>query len=199
MPVTRPYFVTFKGSRHLVESGDPAKAVQHVAGDDITELRAARASEVTAWIRNGWRVEVAGEKVAAVEPDNAASGEAEFTADDARGWIVEQYSGDFVAGQRELALEVFDAVVVKGMMYGDQLRALCEGVPNFADLIIAGTRVPEPVNADNLIALGLIPMGVEVLVGYIADRKEHELWALDQPGGKPPVGEASDRGEPEAE
>lgn len=89
---TRPYFVTYQGIRRLVEASSPAVAAQIVVGDDIVELRPARASEVSAWYRAQFPVDVAGKPLSPGFPvvDTA---EAVFTADDAADWLIENMGG----------------------------------------------------------------------------------------------------------
>lgn len=115
---TRPYFVTYKGVKRLVEAASPAVAAQHVVGPDIAELRPARASEVSAWYRDGHPVDVAGGALTAGVAIEAISGirwagpgasalvarmidaalsdwppAEEWNADGARRWLVEQLGG----------------------------------------------------------------------------------------------------------
>ncbi len=67
MAATRPYRLVFKGETYIIEAPGAAHAVQHVVGADISELRPARAAEVSAWIRDGKTIPIAGEKAAVAD------------------------------------------------------------------------------------------------------------------------------------
>jgi hypothetical protein len=62
MAETRPYYIDFNGTVHMVEATSPAAAVRHVVGGDIREIRPARGSEVMAWTRANKDIVIAGTK-----------------------------------------------------------------------------------------------------------------------------------------
>ena len=62
MATTRPYLLVYKGEQHIIEATAAAEAVRHVVGEDVTELRSARAAEVSAWVRAGKPIPIAGQK-----------------------------------------------------------------------------------------------------------------------------------------
>ncbi|MBX9814055.1 MAG: hypothetical protein K2X76_05075 [Sphingomonas sp.] len=59
MATTRPYFVTHKGIRRLVEATGPAEAASFVVAAEITELRPARGAEVNDWYKRQLPVDIA--------------------------------------------------------------------------------------------------------------------------------------------
>jgi hypothetical protein len=120
---TRPYFVTYKGIRRLVEAGSPAVAAQHVVGSDIVELRPARASEVSAWYRDQRPVDVAGQTLTAgLEVD--ASAEADFTSADARDWLIEKLGGGPPNDRKAFNADSPEAGAIARFMAAEQTGAL---------------------------------------------------------------------------
>lgn len=71
MATTRPYWLVYKGVPHIIEATGAAEAVRHIVDQDITELRSARASEVSAWTREGKLIPVAGQKAESAKPADA--------------------------------------------------------------------------------------------------------------------------------
>lgn len=167
----RPYFVTFNGDRHLVEAPNPEKAIQHVVGAGITELRPARANEVTAWVRAGKPIAEIGKSATEEKPT--------FQFEDARFWIADQVgiaAGVHVSDEQAAAIQVFDAIWEDGKMTAEQFDLLCASVPNFRGAVVNDIDI---TGAD-MVSLGTLPMGSDVLLQFIACRKQQELWALDQ-------------------
>jgi hypothetical protein len=136
---TRPYFVTYQGLRRLVEASSPAVAAQIVVGDDIAELRPARASEVSAWYRAQYPVDVAGKPLS---PGFRVGDDAEavFTADDARNWLIEKLGGglpgDRVAfdadGPAAGAILRFSAVEQMGVLSAEDFESIAAQCPEFS-------------------------------------------------------------------
>jgi hypothetical protein len=136
----RPYFVTYKGVRRLVEAANPGAAAHHVVGPDITELRPARASEVSQWYRGQFPVDVAGERgrpltqgvvldavPAFLNRVVAAPLTPVFSAGDARDWLG--------------ALEIFDRMRERGTMELHDFEALQQVCPPLVEAIASGQGV----------------------------------------------------------
>lgn len=147
----RPYFVTYKGIRRLVEAANPGAAAHHVVGPDITELRPARASEVSQWYRGQFPVDVAGERgrpltqgvvldavPAFLSRAVAAPLTPVFSASDARDWLAALNLG----GKERLgALEIFDRMRDRGTMELHDFEALQQVCPPLIEAIASGQGV----------------------------------------------------------
>lgn len=155
----RPYFVTYKGVRRLVEAASPAAAVAHVVSADIAELRPARASEVSQWYRSQFPIDVAGERGRPLTsgvalnpvpaflqpPDETVPQEGDllltrtFGADDARTWLLSQTQID----QKQLvaSLEIFDRMRTRGTMELHDFKALQDLCPVLIEAIASGQGV----------------------------------------------------------
>lgn len=143
----RPYFVTYKGVRRLVEAANPGAAAHHVVGPDITELRPARASEVSQWYRGQFPVDVAGDRgrpltqgvvLDAVNRAVAAPLTPVFSAGHARDWLAALNLGD-----KEMlgALEIFDRMRERGTMELHDFEALQQVCPPLVEAIASGQGV----------------------------------------------------------
>lgn len=127
MAKTRPYFLVFKGETHIIDAAQAAQAVQHVVGADVSELRPARAAEVSAWVRAGKEIPIAGEQaLAAVESSTDTGGPIDNPASDnlmsdrAASWLLDlegfSHSESANAAWREIVknqrmtLENFDVI-----------------------------------------------------------------------------------------
>lgn len=144
----RPYFVTYKGVRRLVEAVSPAAAVHHVVGADIGELRPARAAEVAQWYRAQFPVDVAGDDRRGLSAGVvlnplpaflAAPPRGPFGVDEARHWITQLRSTSIVeALARDKALVVFDQMHARGTMEMHDFEAIRQLCPRLFEAIISG-------------------------------------------------------------
>ena len=160
MAHTRPYFVTHKGIRRMVEATGPAEAVSHVVASEISELRAARGAEVADWFKLQRPVDVAGSDqplsagvttapllqhlpagdqpaprrdvlLARFEPVQP------FTADHAHSWLIAKLLPlDHRVAQG--VLEIWDAMHKRGTMEQHDLAALRALWPDFVEIMAAG-------------------------------------------------------------
>lgn len=146
----RPYFVTHKGVRRLVEAASPAAAAHHVVAPELDELRPARASEVSQWYRSLFPIDVAGEQgkplTGGVVLDipkflvqgTTAQVRPTFEAFHARAWL-----GTHGLGDKEMlgTLEIFDRMRARGTMELHDFRALRELCPPLIEAIASGQGV----------------------------------------------------------
>lgn len=145
---TRPYFVSYKSIRRLVEASSPASAAAHVVGPDIAELRAARASEVSQWYRDGHPVDVAGDDTKPLTGGLALEAAAEpFGPVEARGWVIASL-GEAIEGDQDLAVEIFDDMRVKGYMVLEQFQRLNDIVPAFGPVIAGADRSVQDIERE---------------------------------------------------
>jgi hypothetical protein len=185
---TRPYFIIHKGTEHMVEASQPAIAVQHVVGQEITELRPARASEVLAWTRAGKPIARAGQKTppALETGDGLASTGGEqavareewpvFDASDARTWLIEACGGLDQAAQ---PLAVFDAMREAGSMTLAQFDEIKTLSGEFASAIAAPPNYQEGEVIslkEPTAALKKAPMPFDEVVRLIGEQKRRELF-----------------------
>lgn len=187
----RPYFVTYKGVRRLVEAASPAAAAHHVVGADIAELRPARSAEVSQWYRGQFPIDIAGQHgkplTAGVvlnpvagpirKPDEAVSQEGQiaavlvpsFSAGDARDWL-----NRLKLGAKELAgsLEIFDRMRERGTMELHDFRALRELCPPLIEAIAAG----QGVDMTELAMAEGESIDFQDIVTAIATAHQRSLW-----------------------
>lgn len=133
MANTRPYWLVYKGEPHIIEATSPAAAVHHVVGADITELRAARASEVLDWSRKNKAIPVAGVKApeSMESPPSQGSvkvGEwllanAETKNDDATKSMLSALGYAYGSTEQALTLEQFDIICAACPLFGDAIVA----------------------------------------------------------------------------
>jgi hypothetical protein len=147
----RPYFVIFNGKERMVEATSPAMAVRHIVGAAVTELRTARGSEVSAWMRGGKEMEDATIKAApaaaideATMPEVGKAGTLipavpQYTHCDVPDWIDKMLGikpGDVLAidGPCARAQDIAATVVASGLTLEqfDELRVI---VPAFAEAL----------------------------------------------------------------
>lgn len=149
MASTRPYFVTHKGIRRLVEATGPAEAASHVVAAEISELRAARGAEVAEWYKLQRPVDTAGSKepLSAGVPTapllqhqpitEARQNVTPFTADHAHSWLIAKLMPlDHRVAQG--VLEIWDAMHRRGTMEQHDLQALRALWPDFIEIMAAG-------------------------------------------------------------
>jgi hypothetical protein len=158
MGATRPYLLIYKGKKHIIEAANAALAVHHVVGADISELRPARAAEVTQWMRekneipvaDGKRVDVAGvvESTPGVEakPDPANDlivAKNGSDADRALLWFEMAAGFDRTdeANTTSAAetVGVFARMHPRGVLDLMTFDVLRQRVPAFGELLVAGT------------------------------------------------------------
>lgn len=187
MAATRPYFLVFKGEKHIIEAPAAANAVQHVVGADISELRPARAAEVTAWVRAGNPIPVAGEEAAAssVIPGGdvatqTPAGDAVVSLDrdgwderDALIWVQEQegftesaaacQAWGRISSSKRMTLKNFD--IIRG------------AAPSFAEAVAYATTGAPPTDVEQIRAsLEENPMSIDDLVEAIGEAKRRDLY-----------------------
>lgn len=184
MAATRPYFLVFKGEKHIIEAPAAANAVQHVVGADVSELRPARAAEVSAWLRAGNAIPVFGEKTAiaasasAAEPDPAREN---YDHHDATNWLIEQpgYSASATA------CAAWGEVVTSRRMTLEHFDIIRTAAPRFAEAFtVTGDAPAIPVDAvretleDN-------PASLDDVVHAIGQAKRRDLYAgeMDRTNG----------------
>lgn len=147
----RPYFVIFNNVERMVEATSPAQAVRHIVGAAVTELRTARGSEVSAWMRAGKEMEDATIKPApaaaidaATMPEVGKTGTVipavpQYTHYDAIAWIDEKLGINPGAGVTEgpqfTAQETIAKVKATGLMTLEQFDELRVIVPAFAEAL----------------------------------------------------------------
>lgn len=147
----RPYFVTFNGARRLIEASSPAAAVAHAAGVLVSELRPARAAEVSHWYRDQHPIDVAGDETRPLSPGIPVAGAefapvpvAPFSLVDAREWVGRQFVAvptGMVDKARASTLEIFDAMAIRGTMELHDFQALRTLCPPLVGAIAAGQGV----------------------------------------------------------
>lgn len=185
---TRPYFVTYQGLRRLVEAGSPAVAAQIVVGDDIVELRPARASEVSAWYRADLPVDVAGQPLS---PGIAVGdgAEAVFTSDDARDWLIENMGGGPPEARKAFASDSPQAGAITRFMAAEHIGALgaedfqliAAQCPSFG-IAIGYHRGGNGKTADDILAelAGAEGIDFQDVITAIGEAKRRELF-VDEP------------------
>lgn len=147
----RPYFVTFNGVRRLIEAGSPAAAVAHAAGVLVSELRPARAAEVSHWYRDQHPIDVAGDDARPLSPGLPVPGAVPspvpaqaFAVIDAREWVQRQFVPVAVGMVDKCfigTLEIFDAMAIRGTMELHDFQALRTLCPPLVDAVAAGQGV----------------------------------------------------------
>lgn len=147
----RPYFVIFNNVERMVEATSPAQAVRHIVGAAVTELRTARGSEVSAWMRGGKEMEDATVKPApaaaidaATMPEVGKTGTVipavpQYTHYDAVAWIDEKLGIDpgpgVTEGSQYSAQELIAGVKMRGQLTLEDFDALRVIVPAFAEAL----------------------------------------------------------------
>jgi hypothetical protein len=175
---TRPYFIIYEGKPRMVEANSPAVAVHHVVGAAITEIRPARGAEVSAWLRGGKEIEIAGQKPADNSQGTLVVEDGGFNANDARAWLVEQFAD---MRQAETTLPAFDRMAEQGHMTledfeemrtlsGEFIAAVAEQDPTEVD----GERFVDIAEISN--ALKDAPMPFDQVVRLIGEAKRRELF-----------------------
>lgn len=196
---TRPYFVTYKGFRRLVEAGSPAVAAQLVVGDDIVELRPARASEVSAWYRDQHPVDVAGAALSGglyVGGADNAGFSAVFDAEDARDWLIEKLGGGPPENRKAFdaespaagAIARFMAIQQVGALGAEDYRVIDGAAPAFGGAIAANAG---RASVDIVAELdGGETIDFQDVVTAIGEAKRSELF-IDSAGPAPGVAKAT--------
>lgn len=171
----RPYFMMFRGKPRMVDAGSPALAVQHVVQDQITELRPARAGEVSAWVRAGNPIESAGEKKVEQSTGDDNTRDEGFDGADARDWLA---SLDAVSGgDRAHAIAEFDRCAAEDrmtLMAFDEIRAV---IPEFAVALATGPWADkQPPTCDDIrAAIEEQPMPFDRVVRQLGRHKHAVL------------------------
>lgn len=153
MANTRPYWLVYKGVEHIIEAGNPAAAVQHVVDTDITELRAARAAEVTAWIRAGKDIPIAGAKpVEKSAPD--ASPDSWKPSDEQRGELSSWLIGEAAADDTKVLIKALGKMFDEGHMSLESFDAIRGFAPAFETAILGAINIlADPGNVDEHVDL----------------------------------------------
>jgi hypothetical protein len=146
MAKLRPYRIVWKGVPYMVEARDAATAAAWVVGIEVSELRAATPSEVSAWCRAGNDIPVAGEAkaragelAAAGAVDEEAIGsdvvEGRFNATDARTWLLAEIDAvrpKLDPQEQATALSIFDRMREHEAMDATDYRAMVHLLPTFS-------------------------------------------------------------------
>lgn len=131
MATTRPYWLVYKGVPHIIDATGAAEAVRHIVDEDITELRAARASEVSAWTRAGKPIPLAGQKSKPVKPEADTANLPGFPNEAGKQlieWLLENAPKGLSDKQVREIIDHATVIAVNGQMTlenFDAVRALC--------------------------------------------------------------------------
>lgn len=166
MAATRPYFLVFKGETYIIDAPSSALAVQHVVGADIAELRPARAAEVSAWVREGKPIPVAGEKVAAAvtTADPGVAKEPPVDVADVAAWLADQIS-DSPAAATGPVTSAWQRIVTSKRMTLEDFDIIRVAAPAFAEACAHATTGPAATDVEQIRAsLEENPMAINDLV-----------------------------------
>lgn len=136
MATTRPYLLVYKGEQHIIEATAAAEAVRHVVGEDVTELRSARAAEVSAWVRAGKPIPIAGQKAEAPATTQSESEDSHPSYKLLAAWLLNRQKAPRTDRGTQILVEHVGEIVRSGHMDLDDFDKIRGQCPDFEKAIV---------------------------------------------------------------